>query len=211
MIIIIKCICTFLNSKVYPYSGTILNYYIYYYEIFLFLFLTINVLAFNCRDMLAASFSSNNTNIYLADSAYIENYGSDFTYFASIKYHYTENNLDSIVRCVEGNCSTIHQKTVQEKTENSIKTITYYNDQIIQEETSILEKNSSLAYVYSPVISDEPEIDYIKISYLRHDTLYTEVWDLPENTFQKEQSFFITPDLNDENTCLQPPMNLLPI
>ena len=164
--------------------------------------LAMNAFAVNCRNMIQASFSANSSNVYLADSAYIENYGSDFTYYASMKYHYTGNNLDSIVRCVEDKCSTIRQKTVQEKTETTIKTTTYYNDQIIQEETHLIGKDSSIAYVYSPVISDEPEIDYKKISYLRHDTLYTEVWDLPENTLQKEQSSFTTPDPNDENTCI---------
>ena len=141
-----------------------------------------NVFAVNCRDMIQASFSANSSNVYLADSAYIENYGHDFTYFASMKYHYTGNNLNSIVRCVEDNCSTILQKTVQEKTETTIKTTTYYNEQIIQEETYLIGKDSSIAYVYSPVISDKPEIDYSRISYLRNDTLYREVWDLPENT-----------------------------
>ncbi|MBO5532921.1 MAG: hypothetical protein J5977_10775 [Fibrobacter sp.] len=164
--------------------------------------LALNAFAINCRNMLQAFFASNATNTYLADSAYIENYGSDFTYYASMKYHYTGNNLDSIVRCVEENCSTILQKTVQEKSEENIKTTTYYNDQIIQEETYLIGKDSSLAYVYSPAISDEPEIDYMRISYLRHDTLYREVWDLSKSTLQKEQSSFITPDANDENTCI---------
>ena len=168
--------------------------------------LALNVFAINCRDMLQTSFTSSTTNTYLVDSAYIENYGHDFSYYASMKYHYTGNNLDSIVRCVElegtYNCSTIRQKTVQEKSEKNIKTTTYYNDQIIQEETYFIGMDSSLAYVYSPAISDEPKIDYIRIVYLRNDTLYREVWDLPENTLQKEQSSFITPDPNDENTCV---------
>ena len=166
--------------------------------------LAMNAFAVNCRDMIQASFSANSSNVYLADSAYIENYGSDFTYYASMKYHYTGNNLDSIVRCVEleDNCSTIHQKTIQETSEENIRTTTYYNDQIIQEETYFIGMDSSLTYVYSPAISDEPKVDYIRIVYLRNDTLYREAWDLPENTLQKEQSSFITPDPNDENTCV---------
>lgn len=165
-------------------------------------FIALNAFAFNCRDMLQTSFTSSTANTYLVDSAYIENYGYDFTYYASMKYHYTGNNLDSIVRCVEDNCSTIHQKMVQEKSEKNIKTTTYYNDQIIQEETYFIGMDSSLTYVFSPAISDEPKVSYIRISYLRNDTLYREVWDLPENTIQKEQSSFITPDPNDENTCI---------
>lgn len=164
--------------------------------------LALNVFAINCRDMFQTSFTSSTTNTYLVDSAYIENYAHDFTYYASMKYHYTGNNLDSIVRCVEDNCSTIHQKMVQEKSEKNIKTTTYYNDQIIQEETYFIGMDSSLTYVFSPAISDEPKVSYIRISYLRNDTLYREVWDLPENTLQKEQSSFITPDPNDENTCI---------
>ena len=49
----------------------------------------------------------NSANKYHLDSAYIENYGSDFSYYASMKYHYTENNLDSIVHCT--NEKYIHQ------------------------------------------------------------------------------------------------------
>jgi hypothetical protein len=168
----------------------------------IFSILALNAFAINCRDMLQTSFTSSTTNTYLVDSAYIENYSYDFTYYASMKYHYTGNNLDSIVRCVEDNCSTIHQKMVQEKSEKNIKTTTYYNDQIIQEETYFIGMDSSLTYVFSPAISDEPKVSYIRISYLRNDTLYREVWDLPENTLQKEQSSFITPDPNDENTCI---------
>ncbi len=107
-----------------------------------------------------------------------------------MKYHY--------------NCSTICQKTVQEKTETTIKTTTYYYEQIIQEETHLIGKVSSIAYVYSPVISDEPKIDYSRISYLRHNTLYTKVWDLPENGFiipnkdGEEKMFYIL--FNPEST-----------
>ena len=166
--------------------------------------LALNAFAVNCRDYMQYTFSESED--FIADSAYIENYGHDFSYYASMKYHYTGNNLDSIVRCVElegtYNCSTIRQKTVKEKSEKNIKTTTYYNDQIIQEETYFIGMDSSLAYVYSPAISDEPKISHMEISYLRHDTLYREVWELPESTLQKEQSSFINPDPNDENTCI---------
>ncbi len=170
--------------------------------ILIFSFLVLNTFAITCKDMFKASFLLNTTNTYLADSAYIENYGSDFTYYASMKYHYTGNNLDSIVRCIEDDCSTIYQKTAQQITDTSVKITTYYNNQIIQEETYFIGKDSSLAYVYSPAISDEPKISYMRILYLRNDTLYREVWELPENTLQREQSSFITPDPNDENTCI---------
>lgn len=66
--------------------------------LFIFSLTTINVYAVNCLDMIQATLY-NSANKYHLDSAYIENYGSDFSYYASMKYHYTENNLDSIVHC----------------------------------------------------------------------------------------------------------------
>lgn len=66
--------------------------------LFIFSLTAINVYAVNCLDMIQATLY-NSANKYHPDSAYIENYGSDFSYYASMKYHYTENNLDSIVRC----------------------------------------------------------------------------------------------------------------
>lgn len=171
-------------------------------NLFILSLTAINVYAVNCLDMIQATLY-NSANKYHLDSAYIENYGSDFSYYASMKYHYTENNLDSIVHCTNEKCSTIHQRTIEEKTEHSIKTTTYYDKQIIQEENYIIGKDSSFSYIYSPAISEQPEIDYTRISYLRHDTLFTEVWEQPENVLQKNASYFVTPDPNNENICIE--------
>lgn len=165
--------------------------------------LALNAFAVNCRDLLNSPSSHDFTNTYHADSSYMEISDTYSNYSIATKYYYTGNNLDSIVQCTNENCSTIHYKTIEEKTESTIKTTTYFDNHIAQEEIFFIGKDSSIAYVHSPVTSHELEIDYTKISYLHNDTLYMEKRDQPEETLRKSESYFVTPDPNDENTCIQ--------
>ena len=113
-------------------------------------FVALNVFAINCREYMQYIFSytlSDSEN-FLIDSAYVANGGYDYIYYSPLKYYYTNNNLDSIVRCVGDECWTFKIKTLKEKTESTLK-ITQFIDDWKTEKIIFLQNDSAITYSYS--------------------------------------------------------------
>ena len=166
--------------------------------------LAINAFAIDCRGYM--NYFVNHASIYdfseyRIDSAYIANESIDLIYYSPLKYHYTENNLDSLVRCVGEKCWTFNMKVTKEKTDSSTKvSIFFVEDQVSNDIILFNGKDSAITYNYSDDQEKPGVIVSIGSLFLRGDTLY-ESWEDPDEISDK-RSTITTPDPNDENVCI---------
>ena len=106
--------------------------------------LALNAFAVNCRDYMRLSVPSWDFEEYHLDSVYAANYFGSFVYYTVLKYHYTNSNLDSIVRCVDvDDCEYTHTKIMTEKTNTSTNRTIYTNDIFFGEEITSIDGDSS--------------------------------------------------------------------
>ena len=166
--------------------------------------LAINAFAIDCRGYM--NYFVNHASIYdfseyRIDSAYIANESIDLIYYSPLKYHYTENNLDSLVRCVGEKCWTFEMNISKEKTDSSTKvSISFEKDQISNDIILFNGKDSAVSYNYSDDKEKPGVIVSIGTLFLHNDSLY-ESWEDPDDISDK-RSTITTPDPNDENVCL---------
>ena len=159
-------------------------------------FIALNAFAFNCRDYMQYTFSDSEN--FIVDSAYTANGGYDFIYYAPLKYYYTDNNLDSIVRCVDENCWTFKIKVVKERTESTLK-ITQFIDDWKTERIIFLQNDSVITYSYNDDKEKLGTIDDVITLVLRNDTLYENFETTDE--YDDRKSVITTSDPSDENVC----------
>ena len=163
-------------------------------------FVALNVFAINCREYMQYIFSytlSDSEN-FLIDSAYVANGGYDYIYYSPLKYYYTNNNLDSIVRCVGDECWTFKIKTLKEKTESTLK-ITQFIDDWKTEKIIFLQNDSAITYSYSDEEDKLGTIDDVSTLVLRNNTLYEK--HEPIDEYDDKKSLITAPDPSNEYAC----------
>lgn len=159
-------------------------------------FVALNVFAINCRDYMQYTFSDSED--FIVDSAYVANTGYDTIYYAPIKYYYTNNKLDSMIRCVGKNCWTYKTKYLKEKTDSTLN-MTMFIDDWKSEKIIFLQKDSAITYDYSDDKEKLETISDIITLVLRNDTLYENR--KSTNEYDDIKSVITTPDPSDENVC----------
>lgn len=167
-------------------------------------FIALNVHAVNCLEFLRSAyleFGMNNN--YRPDSSYAPSFVDEGKiYYSSFKYHYTDNSLDSIVKCnSRGICDTYNYKQTKETTESTIK-LTSTNLNYDQSDVSILflGKDSTYKYIYGLDSGKPDSLEIVNSIFLRNDTLYDERW-YSDGTPYNFGSHIRTPDPENENTC----------
>jgi hypothetical protein len=159
-------------------------------------FVALNVFAINCRDYMQYTFSDSED--FIVDSAYVANTAYDTIYYAPIKYYYTNNKLDSMIRCVGKNCWTYKTKYLKEKTDSTLQT-TMFIDDWKSEKIIFLQNDSAITYDYSDEKEKLGTISDITTLVLRNDTLYEN--HKSTNEYEDIKSVITTPDPSDENVC----------
>ena len=159
-------------------------------------FIALNAFAFNCRDYMQYTFSDSKD--FIIDSAYTANGGYDFIYYAPLKYYYTDNNLDSIVRCVGEKCWTFKTKVVKERTESTLKITQFLNDWKT-ERIIFLQNDSAVTYSYNDDEEKLGTIDDVITLVLRNDTLYEN--HKPTDEYDDIKKLITVPDPDNENVC----------
>ena len=180
--------------------------------------LALNVFAAGCRDYMRLSVSFWNFDEYHIDSVYRANYFGSLVYYTVLKLHYTNNDVDSLIRCVDvDDCEYMHVETITEKTDTSINKTIYIDGIFANEQLTSIDGGSSTYISYDmskDTISDEEIeslkgdssipayiriihhrvffIDEIGINFLKNDTLYKT---------EMEKNTVITPDPSNENIC----------
>lgn len=179
--------------------------------------LALNAFAVNCRDYMRLSVPSWDFEEYYLDSVYKANYFGSFVYYTVLKYHYTNSNLDSIVRCVDvDDCEYTHTKIMTEKTNTSTNRTIYTNDIFFGEEITSIDGDSSTYISYDmskDTISDEEiaSLDSSVFAYIRIIQNRVFIIDDMTMTFLKNDTLkkieaaknisITTPDANNENIC----------
>jgi hypothetical protein len=153
--------------------------------------LALNVFAAGCRDYMRLSVSFWNFDEYHLDSVYAANHFGSLVYYTEAKLYYTNNNLDSIVRCY-GDCEYMHIKTITEKTDTSTNRTIYIDGILSEEELTSINGDSSFSISYRIRNDSLVEISKMKSNFLSNDTLYK---------LEMKQNTVITPDPSNENLC----------
>lgn len=163
-------------------------------------FIALNVFAINCREYMQYTlpYTLSGSEDFIIDSAYTANTAYDTIYYSPLKYYYTNNNLDSIVRCVGENCWTLKIKTLKEKTDSTLK-ITQSIDEWKTEKIIFLQNDSAITYNYSADKEKPETINDITTLVLRNDTLYENFETTDE--YDDRKSVITTSDPSDENVC----------
>ena len=159
-------------------------------------FIALNAFAINCRDYMQYRLSDSED--FIIDSAYAANGGYDFIYYAPLKYYYTDNNLDSIIRCVGEKCTTFKAKILKERTESTLKITQFLNDWKT-ENIIFLQKDSAITYNYDDDEEKLGTIDDVITLVLRNDTLYEN--HKPTDEYDDIKSIVTAPDPDNENVC----------
>jgi len=167
-------------------------------------FIALNVHATNCLEFLRNAYLEYEmNNNYRIDSSYAPSFVDDGKiYYSSFKYHYTDNSLDSIVKCnSRGICDTYNYKQTKETTDSTVK-FTSTNLNYDQSEVSILfiGKDSAYKYIYGLDSGKPDSLEIVNSIFLRNDTLYDEKW-YSDGTPYSFGSYIRTPDPENENTC----------
>ena len=170
-------------------------------------FIALNVHAVNCLEFLRNAYLEYGmNNNYRPDSSYAPSFVDEGKiYYSSFKYHYTDNSLDSIVKCnSRGICDTYNYKQTKETKETTESTIklTSTNLNYNQSEISIifLGKDSTYRYVYGLDSGKPDSLEIVNSIFLRNDTLYDEKW-YSDGTPYSSGSYIRTPNPENENTC----------
>ena len=184
--------------------------------ILIFAILASNSFAVDCRDYMRLSLSFWNFDEYHIDSIYAANYIASDIYYSESKLHYTNNNLDSIVRCVD-DCEYMHIETITEKTDTSTNKTIYINGLLSEEQLTSIDGDSSTSFFYDMIeedlsaeeiaslVEDSVTSSYIRviqdrvffiddlaIKFLKNDTLYK---------LGAKKNTVVVPDASHENVC----------
>ena len=153
--------------------------------------LALNTFAAGCRDYMRLSVSFWNFDEYHLDSLYAAHYIESDVYYSESKFYYTNNNLDSMVRCV-GECENMPIETITEKTDTSINKTIYIDGILSEEELTSIGGDSSIYISYHIRNDSLVGINNIKNNFLSNDTLYK---------IEIKQNTVITPDPSNEYIC----------
>ena len=170
--------------------------------IFILSILALNAFAANCLDYIHYLFNGEISDIFHLDSAYAVSFVDDTdTSYSTVKYFYTDNKLDSTIKCGSYGCVTYKYKQTIEKTDSTIK-LTHLNltcdDR--EEHVMFLDKDSSITYTYGLDSGKPDSLEIISYNPLRNDTLYNDRWFAEGRPYNFGNKKF-APDPNDENIC----------
>lgn len=164
--------------------------------------LALNTFAANCLDYIHYLFNGETSDIFHLDSVYGVSFIDDKdTSYSTVKYFYTDNKLDSTIKCGSYGCETNKYKQTIEKTDSTIK-VTHldltYGDR--KEYVIFPDKDSSITFIYGLDSGKPDSLEIISYNPLRNDTLYNDRWFAEGRPYNFGNEKF-APDPNDENIC----------
>lgn len=164
--------------------------------------LALNAFAANCLDYIHYLFNGEISDIFHLDSVYGVSFIDDTdTSYSTVKYFYTDNKLDSTIKCGSYGCKTNKYKQTIEKTDSTIK-VTHldltYGDR--KEYVIFPDKDSSITFIYGLDSGKPDSLEIISYNPLRNDTLYNDRWFAEGRPYNFGNEKF-APDPNDENIC----------